>query len=171
MDLELEIQKRYSKQDALNIVRAIGNSNKRFTDLMQLFLSEDTNLSLRASWLVSICAEQHPTLIIPWISKMVKHAGEKNASDAVKRNVVRALQFISIPRIHQGRVADLCFSFLQNPKEAIAVKAFSMTVLANIAKHEPDLKHEIQLVVEQMLPYGSAGIQSRAKRVLKQLSK
>jgi hypothetical protein len=45
-----------------------------------------------------------------------------------------------------------------------------MTVLANIARAEPDLKHEIKLVIEEMLPLGSGGIISRGKKVLKQLS-
>jgi hypothetical protein len=45
-----------------------------------------------------------------------------------------------------------------------------MTVLANIAMEEPDLKDELKIVIEDGLPYGSAAYISRAKKTLKQLS-
>ncbi len=171
MVLEKEIFNRYSKAHALAVVRWIGGDKHRFAELMKYFFSSDRITALNSSWLVTLCAEHHPSVVAPWLSKMVQHAAKNNAFGSVKRNVVRTMQFVPVPRSLQGRVSNLCFSFLQDPKEAIAVKAFSMTVLANIASQEPDLKHEIRLVIEQMLPYGTAGIQARAKKVLKQLSK
>lgn len=170
-DLEFEILKENSKQQAVKVARWIGGDPKRFAELIRLFLNAEERVVLRCAWIMSHCADQHPAIIIPWISRLVKRAGEPDAPGGVQRNVVRVLQFVDIPRRHQGNVANLCFTFLQDPKIPIAVKAFSMTVLSNIAQQEPDLKHEIALVIEQMLPYGTAGIQSRAKKVLKQLSK
>jgi hypothetical protein len=170
-DLEQEILKEHSKRNAVRVARWVGNDPKRFAVLMDLFFSAEERNVIRCAWVLAHCADLHPELILPWIPRLVKSAAEPNAPGAVQRNVVRVLQFVDIPRRHQGRAANLCFNFLQDPKIPIAVKAFSMTVLANIARHEPDLKQEIALVIEQMLPYGSAGIQARAKKVLKQLSK
>lgn len=171
MDLEFEILKEHSKNNALRIARWVGNSADRFAELMKLFFSADERTVIRCAWILSHCGDRYPKLIVPWISKLVKKAGEKNAPGAVQRNTVRVLQYIDIPSVHQGRVVNLCFMFLGDPKIPIAVKVFSMTVLANIAQRQPDLKSEIVLAVEQMLPTGSAGIQSRAKKVLKRLSK
>jgi hypothetical protein len=42
-------------------------------------------------------------------------------------------------------------------------------VLGNIAQKLPDLKKELQLVVEDQLPYASAGYKSRAKKIIKTL--
>ena len=53
--------------------------------------------------------------------------------------------------------------------EPIAVKVFAMTVAANICKHEPELKNELQLVIEDQLENASAGFRARAKKVFKQL--
>ncbi len=170
MNLELEILQEHSKRQVSKIASWIGNDEKRFAELMELFLTAEYQIVQRSAWIVSLCVEKNPDLITPWLSKVVRRAGEKDIHDAVKRNVVRTLQFVKIPRSLQGRVANLCFDFLQNVKEPVAVKAFSMTVLANIAADEPYLKQEIKLVIEQMLPYGSAGILSRGKKVLKQLS-
>jgi hypothetical protein len=171
LNLELEILKEHSKRQTEKITRWIGSDASRFALLMKLFLYGEDVIVQRSSWIVSLCGERHPGLMKPWLTKVVKRAGEKNVHNAVKRNVARVLQFVEIPRTAQGMVANLCFDFLQDIKVPISAKAFSMTVLANIARSEPDLKHEVALVIEQMLPYGSAGIQSRAKKVLKQLSK
>jgi hypothetical protein len=58
-----------------------------------------------------------------------------------------------------------------DPKEPIAVRVFSMSVLANITRHEPDLKKELRIIIEDQLPFASAGFRARAKKVLKELEK
>ena len=170
MNLENEIPKHYSRNQALKIVRWIGNDSGRFDELINLFFAADDRTALTCIWIISMCAERTPPLILPWLSKLVRLLGKKDVSNAVKRNIIRTLQFVELPRSLQGTVANLCFDFLQDLKSPIAVKAFSMTVLANIAEQEPDLRQEIKLVVEQMLPYGSTGIRARARIVLKQLA-
>ena len=64
----------------------------------------------------------------------------------------------------------ICFSFLQNPKEPIAVRVFSMTVLAQIAKKQPGLKKELTLMIEDQLPYAGPAFRSRARKVLWELN-
>lgn len=171
MDLESEILKEHSKKQAIKIARWIGDDKKRFAQLMQLFLEGEYRVVQRSAWIVSLCGEKYPELIKPWLSKMVRKAQEKDVHNAVQRNVVRVLQFVNLPAPLQGPAANLCFNFLQSPETPIAVKAFSMTVLANIAAKEPDLKREVALIIEEMLPYGGPGIRSRGKKVLLQLSR
>jgi len=86
----------------------------------------------------------------------------------MQRNILRFLQDIEIPKRFYGIVTDRCFA-LMDTKEPIAVRVFSMTVLANIAKQEPDLKKELRIAIEDQLPYASAGFLSRARKVLKGL--
>jgi hypothetical protein len=55
-------------------------------------------------------------------------------------------------------------------KEAIAIKAFSMSVLYNCCKIYPELKVEVIPILEDVLVRDkSKGIQSRGRKVLKQL--
>jgi hypothetical protein len=171
LDVRDALRTRYSKEGFVRIREQIGADPERFAALMKCFLSNEQDLVLRASWLMSMCAERRPDLLRPWLGKMLRRTEAKDAPEALQRNVVRALQFVDIPRAHQGRVVELCLGFLQDPKGAIAVRAFSMTVLEHIARQQPELKQEIILIIEQMLPYGSAGIRSRARTVLRQLRK
>ncbi|WP_143165108.1 hypothetical protein [Chryseolinea serpens] len=86
---------------------------------------------------------------------------------AVKRNTLRLLQYIELPKRLQGRVADLCFQYLQGKGEPIAVKAFSLTVLQRILEEQPELGSELKIIIEDQLAYASPAFRSRAMKVLK----
>ena len=104
---------------------------------------------------------------------MIDFAKRDDVHVAVKRNTVRMLQFIDIPKPMQGAVAQLCFTFLENKKETVAVQVFAMTVLANLTKEEPAIGHELRIIIEDRLPPDgsgcTAGFRARARKVLKNL--
>ena len=79
------------------------------------------------------------------------------------------LELIELPEEFMGIAANVCFKILLSNKEEVAQQAYAMSVLYNIAKKEPELKNEIKLVIEDMLPHGSPAILARGKRVLAQL--
>lgn len=168
MNLESEILKEHSKRNTLRLTAWVGSSKKRFKQLMELFLNGEYRVTQRSAWIVRHCAEQHPKLIEPYINKMLDRMLEPGVHVAVKRNVIGILQDIDIPKKLWGKVAMLCFDFLES-NEPIAVRVFSMTVLANIAQHEPDLKKELRLIIEQRMPWEGQAFQARAKRTLMQL--
>ncbi len=171
MNLLKSILKEHSRAMTHQIVDYIGSSPARFRELVNLFLAGPYRVTQRAAWPLSYCVRNHPDLIKPHLKKVLDHLKKTGIHDAVKRNTVRLLQDIKIPKSLQGRAADVCFEYLSNPKEPIAIRVFSMTVLANIAKENPELKNEIIPIIEDQLPYGSAGFRSRGMKVLKELKK
>lgn len=106
-------------------------------------------------------------MITPYLGKILVKLRKPDVTDAVKRNTVRLLQFIDIPRKYQGAVAELCFQYLENKKEAVAIKVFSMTVLSKIAEDKPELRNELNIIIEDQLPYATSAFVSRAKKILK----
>jgi hypothetical protein len=171
MNLKSEIFKEHSKRQVKRIARWIGNDKKRLKQLMDLFLHGDYVVTQRSAWILSHCADRYPDLISPWLKPIIKKMQEPGVHDAVKRNALRILQNIEIPTPLLGIVVSLCFDYLGRLETPIAVKAYSMTILLNIARSEPDLKHELQLVIEQMLPYVGAALRARSRIILKQLAK
>lgn len=169
MNLEYEILREHSKRQALKIARWIGNDKRRFKQLMDLFLHGEYRTVQRSAWIVSICAESHPALISPWLKPMIRKMQDAGLHDAVRRNVLRILKFVEIPRSMQGIVTKLCFDYLSSLDAPVAVKSFSLTVLGRIAEMEPDLRRELELVVRQMLPYGGPAMRSSGRKVLKML--
>jgi hypothetical protein len=169
MELESEIRILRSKHQVEKLIRWIGTDSKRFAQLMKLFLHGDQDISRRSAWVIGHYCERHPELAQPWLKMMIKKMQEPNVHSAIQRNVMRVLQYVEIPKSLKGTVANICFNFISGIKTAIAPQAFAMTVLANIAKKEPDLLRELRVLVHQMLPYGTPAFRARAKMIFKDL--
>ncbi|MBX2900722.1 MAG: hypothetical protein KF775_13795 [Cyclobacteriaceae bacterium] len=150
------------------VVKYVGASQHRFDELMRVFIAGPYRITQRAAWPLSYCVQVYPHLLQPHFNTITKTLSAPALPDALKRNLLRSLQFVKIPAHYQGRIATCCFAFLTGT-EPVAVKVFAMTVLADLAKDNAELKNEIIPLLEDQLPYGSAGFIARAKRVLKQL--
>ena len=171
MDLKKMLEKNHSKTQSNAIAYYIGNNANRFKALLKVYLDGPYRITQRAAWPLSICVERWPYLIDPHLKKILDYLDKPGIHDAVRRNTMRLLQFIDIPKRYHGRVANLCFAYLQDRKTAVAIRVFSMTVLSHIIKDQPDIKKEFVMILEDELPYGSAAFLSRAKRVLKEIAK
>ncbi len=165
MNIEEALLTDRSKEMIKRIANYIDTDEKKFAKLMECFFSESQRLTQYASWAVNYCAENHPPLILPYLDQLLKNL-DKPLHNSIKRNTIRLLTFIDIPEQHLGHVADLCFNYLNDPKEAIAVRVFSMTVLYHICLKEPDLSNELEVIIKDFLPHGSAGFKARGKKIL-----
>ncbi len=173
MNLYQEILRAHSKANVRKIIDYIGSDEDRFAELMQIFLKGDYRTTQRSSWIVSECAERYSFLIKPYFRNLIDKLNEPEIHGAVRRNIVRIWQFVEIPEELMGEVYDICFRYLTD-NEAIAVVAFSMTVCLNITQHFPELKTELQVIIEDVLlknQNSSAAINSRGKKVLSELKK
>lgn len=172
MDLRSEILKEHSKIQAEKIVKWVGSSPERFAELMHLFLTDVYRVVQRAASPIGIIGERQPALIMPHLPQMLARMTDAGVPVAVKRNVVRLLQFADIPEELHGRVMNICFDLLADVNETIAVRVFSMSVLAQLAKTYPEIKHELKLIIEDTLQHEpAAAFIARSKMVLKQLAK
>jgi hypothetical protein len=160
-----------SKAQRQKIVDCVGKDTTMVAALIGVFLSGDYTLVQRAAEPLAMIARAHPTLIKPYLKRIIQNLKQPNLNDAVTRNTLRLLQEVEIPASLHGDVTQLCFHYLTDVKAAIAIKVFAMTVLANITSKHPELKNEMKLIIEDQLPYGSAGFVSRGRKVIKQLSK
>ena len=138
--------------------------------LMALFFHEEWCYNQWASWPLGYIGSNQPELIQPYLQKMVSnldHAGH----NAVVRTTLKIFGDIDIPEELEGQLFDKCFNYLSNPKYAIAIRVFSMTVLYRIVQNHPDLKPELIAEIEEHMPHGSAGFKSRGRKTLKLLKK
>ena len=171
MDIRAELIKEHSRSKAIQIAEYIGSSPNRFEDLLDIFLNDEIRVVQRSAWVMTFCAKRYPFLITPHLEVLIKNLKKPKIHDAVKRNTVRVLENVDIPEDLLGVTAEICFDFLLDIKEPIAVRVFSMTVLYNICVKEPELSHELKAIIEEHLPHGSAGFKSRGKKILKGLDK
>lgn len=165
MNIRDELLKEHSKRQTMKIVRYVGDDKERFAELMKLFLGPVYRTSQRAAWAVNYCVEHNKDLIKPYFSKLVQQLERDDVHVAVRRNVVRMLQFIDIPKRFEGRVFDACYNLLADPQETVAVRCFAMTVAAKLAKGKTELLGELRLIAAKYPQSMTAGLRARARRV------
>lgn len=167
MKLRDQILKEHSKANCDKIVKWIGESQERFDELFKLFISDEYRVVQRSGWPLSYAVENKPAFIKKHFKQLLRNLEKTGIHEAVKRNTVRLLQHVDIPEAYQGTVMNICFNYIAEPKEKAAVKAFSLTVLENLAKKYPEIKPELKQIIEDRWEYETAAFHSRAKKILK----
>jgi len=166
MKLRDQILKVHSKANCEVIIKWIGDSKQRFDQLFDLFLHDEYRVVQRSAWPLSQAVIEHPEFIQKHFSKLLKNLEKPGIHVSVKRNTVRLLEHISIPQRFHGRVMNICFNYIASPDEAVAVKAFSLTVLERLSNQYPEIRRELKTVIEDRWDFESAAFRSRAKKIL-----
>lgn len=166
MQLREEILSEHSKAQCDLIVKWVGNSQERFDELFNLFLTDEYRVVQRAAWPLSYCSMAHPPLMKKHLGKLIKNLHKPGIHPAVKRNTIRLMQYLPIPEKYHGEVMDTCFGYISSPEEAAAVKAFALTVLQKLSKKYPEILSEIKLIIEERWDHETPAFKSRAKKIL-----
>lgn len=157
----------HSKLQTMRIVHWIGRDADRLALLMQIFLGNVYCLTQRSALVVRYVGEQQPELMAYYYRSLVDALQHKLVHHAVKRSVLNVFEVIDIPDDCLEDLTDYCFHYLADPQEGIAIRCISMTILEKVCRHIPELKNELQLLIEEHLEFGTAAFKSRAKRVLR----
>ncbi len=169
MDLREQILKEHSKSQTLKIVKWIGGDQARFNQLLKIFLHDEPMVVQRAAWPMSNCVIAHPVFIRKHLKAILDNLDRPGIHDAVRRNTIRILEEIEIPKAFEGRVMDLCFRYVSDPKEKAAVKASSLTILQNLAKIYPEILPELKTMIEEQWDREGPAFRARARRILKKI--
>ena len=169
MDLRETILEEHSKAQTSKIVKWIGDDQKRFDELFNLFLHDEYRVVQRAGWPLSNCVIKYPKLIQKHFGNLLKNLHTPNLHNAVKRNTVRLLQDITIAKKFHDEVMNICFEYIADPQEKVAIKAFSLSILQNLSRQYPEIKQELKTIIEDRWDYETPAFRSRAKKIMKEL--
>ncbi|MFV0531336.1 MAG: hypothetical protein ACK5MD_07840 [Flavobacteriales bacterium] len=169
MNIKKQLLTEHSKNNCKKIADYVGKSPERFDILMQLMLNEDYRISQRASHTLQFCTDLYPFLVLPYTESFIALLKE-NPIDGIKRCITRAWEKIDLPEEFQGEIVQMAFDFVQNPKEAIAVRAYGVHILYNLTKKYPELATELNLVLLDIIEYeNSPALLNCSKKVLRKL--
>lgn len=164
----LEIQQ--SRALTTAIVKHVGDDYKRFKELAKLVFGADKILQQRAAWPFSEVILVHHNWLKAYWKKCAEVLKDESRHEALHRNILRCLQVVDIPEDYQATILDTCLKSITSERRAIAVRAFSITVAANICTQQPELKRELQLILTDLAQHPmNAALQVRVKRALKVL--
>jgi len=171
VNLEKELQKKQSRALCNRIVQYIGEDKIRFDELIRLFFRGEYRLTQHAAWPMSYCIRNHPKLAKPYFRKFIDQLSDHLAHPAARRNIVRLLQFVEIPKKFHGEILHTCLRFISSPDEAIAVKAFSLRILENLGVLYPEILPELKTIIEDRWDLESPAFRSRARKILMKTDK
>lgn len=140
--------------------------------LAALALDKDQRVSSRALWVLGYCDGMEPERIKPFHARLVPNLKNKNLHPGVIRGTLSFFQEHPVPKKQESFMLDLCYAYLKNPSEAIAVRAFSITVIYNISKAYPELLQELLMVLNELSVHeDGAAMRARIKNTVKAIHK
>lgn len=140
--------------------------------LAALALDKDQTVSSRALWVLGYCDEMEPERIKRFHEKLIPNLKNKGLHPGVIRGTLRFFQEHPVPKKHESFMLDLCYGYLKNPSVAIAVRAFSITVIYNISRPYPELLQELLMVLNELsIHEDGAAMRSRIKNTTKAIRK
>ncbi len=157
-----------SKTKVLKAIAYIDNSASKFKQFITEFMQADERGSQNLAWIIGSIADVHPAIIKPHYSELLQKL-QNPCHAAVKRNILRAISKNAIPNNFIGPLANVCFEFLDDSKETIAVRVFSMDILYEICLLEPALSLELVTILRYHIPYSKPGFRSKAKKIINAL--
>jgi hypothetical protein len=173
MEIRTALLQEHSLAQAKKVAAMAATAPEKLRALVSIFLEGDAIITQRAAWALSHYADNYPDGLSPYLSAMIDRCAQPGLPDAARRNVSRILQFATIPENTVDAALNACFTWLEDPQEAIAVRCFSMSAIERLSNGEPELRNALQQSLEYILQYEQCtpAIKSRAGKVLKQLQK
>ena len=168
MIASLELVERLDVNQVKQIAKSAVENPQIVGTLLEFLSDKDIQVVKNAAWILGSEGVLNDSMVREHIGILIHHL-EHPAHPAVQRNIVRALQKSEIPEAHQGTIFGLCYDFIINPQIPVAIRAFSMTICANISRHYRELQTELQTTLDDLYEHGSAGIKSRIKHTLKHI--
>lgn len=156
--------------DTSQLADSVRDNTKLFNSLINTYLAGPYRTTRRLAGAVTQVVLENPSLLKPHFKRIIDALNDQYASAALKRNTIRMFQFVAVPDNRHGQFIDICFRYLQDKKETIAVKVFAMTVLELLTHHRHELRRELRMIIEDQLPYAGPAFRSRGSKVLRKLT-
>jgi hypothetical protein len=143
----------FSLKKLKKFVKQIENDKKALKEITALILGKDKTLSMRASWALSHVSFSSPQNIYPLLPQLLKFLQSTDQHSGAIRNVIRIFMEIHIPEKYCGPLFDICLAHAKNATLPHAVRVFSIYVLGKICQRYPELKTEVEIVLNELKTY------------------
>ena len=178
-DLIKQISNTIGKTKVLELTRILKEQQFALRDLIGLTFYPDKNIAFRAAWILENVFLQSPLRYEDDLQYLISSIKDiKYAS--CQRHYAKILMHITdpdVPLIIKDKMQQMdleaaveqCFDWMIDPKVKIAVKVFAAEALFNLRHRYPWIAEELANQVKFLMRNGSPAIQSRGKKLLRQL--
>lgn len=128
-------------------------------------------MSTRAANTIEIIDSKKPDLIKPHYKKIICGFPSFKV-DGVKRCLLKIFtRHTDLDEELLCRLLNYCFERVASSSETVGVKVYSLMILYEISKQEPDIKNELATAISTQLSESSAAFKSIGNRMIAKLHK
>jgi hypothetical protein len=168
MTIEELLTLEQSRRNVDQVISIVKNNPEFFDTLWLIFVSNREPESRRAAWAIDILNEDLSFLTNIHLETLIDLLPEFR-HNGLKRHALRILERNVLPRKNKGQLVSICFNLLESNKSPVAVKMFSIKILARVAMQEPDLIRELIEIIEIQMNDSTPGFRSIGGKIIRQL--
>lgn len=116
-------------------------------EAFELTVSDKQPFCWRAAWLLQNCIEQNHPLLVKLLPKLVQVLPDKN--DGHQREIIKLLFLADWTEEIEGELFMHCLQIWKQIHKSPSLRMNSMHVLLKIEKKHPELKPEINLLLDE----------------------
>lgn len=170
-------KKPIGKKDVLSLVHQCSEFPDFTKHLIELSFHSEQETAFRSSWVLEYCMMLCPNALTDHLDYFIETYPKQN-NLSCKRHFTKLMMSLSEPcnhtLLHQcdlDPVIEATFEWLINPGTPVAVQVNCLDILFNLRSYGDWIEGELKAQIEFLLKDGTAAMQSRGKRVLKQLNR
>ena len=175
-----QISATIGKSKVLELSKIIKEQNFYLRDIVEITFHPDKNIAFRASWILENVLLDNVEAYIADIKYLAERFVDVNYPSCQRHygNIIMRLtsskssQSIkeTVGKIDLDPVIEHLFEWLIDDKVKIAVKSCAAEALFNLRVRYPWIKDELKEQLQYLMRDGTAAIQARGKKLLKQLN-
>ena len=180
-ELVKQISATIGKARVIELTKIIREQSFALRDLIDITFHPDKNIAFRASWILENVLLDDIEAYLADINYLTEHFVDVNYPSSQRHygNIMMRMTSPKAPKsikdhiqnIDLNPVIEHLFEWLIDEKVKIAVKSCAAEALFNLRLQYPWIKEELTEQLQYLMRDGTAAIQSRGKKLLKQLDK
>lgn len=139
--------------------------------LFNYSLSDNTTLAFRSAYALVKSSEKKKGVLKDYYGRMIESMPSLSNESVIRSylNILIAAGVKGLSDREQGILADCCFTWLNDAKSAIAIKAYTMEIIYQLSEIYPELTIELVASIRRNMESGSAGVKARGRIILSKL--
>ena len=145
-----------------------------YRDLIDLTFYHEEEIAFRAAWILESCLKHFAERFDPEIPYFLD-CYPRQDNHSCRRHYTKIMMQLLKTRPASiepctDQIVEATFEWLANERVPVAVKANCMTILFVLRKKHDWIEEELKAQIEFLMKNGTAGIQSRGKKILAMLA-
>lgn len=150
------------------VVKAVLAEPALFAVLMSGFTSDDPLIRMRIADAAEKVTRQHPEWLSLYKDKLINEIAAIDQQEVCWHAAIMFTR-LELTQAERNQVFETLKLWLSDKSRI--VQTFSLQALADLSKQDPSLRSEAKRLIEGKIKSGPPSVQSRGKKLLKEMSK